>query len=136
MDYKKECEKRKVGPSEIKKVEKIQHELNWKYSFIAIGILVVFVGLEVIGIRILQPFPPGIKNLQWMGMVFSLFATFLFIKGGFKNKYQIALETATLLGGNDFSKESMIRQKTDFAWGLYMLMLSVLTQGLYILLST
>lgn len=136
IDSQQECIKRNIKPEDINYVKTLIEKHNIHNSLIMIVfILLLSLLTYIFNIPFLAPFEQSIKNIQWMAFIFNFLAILFFIRGSFKNKYQIALETATLWGGNSFQKESLVKQKIDFTWGLYMLILSTTIYAIYLIFS-
>jgi hypothetical protein len=135
-DWRKICEEIKISDDELNKIEGLEIKYGFRYSvFVLITVGLVEAIALFSGVDILTPYSSGLGNLEWMSFVFSSIAAFFLIMSVFKNKYQIAAETATLWGGNAHAKESMIQQRIQYKWGLYMLVFSIITKALHFALS-
>jgi hypothetical protein len=136
INYKEECKKRGIKEEDLKKISELhnKYSLKWVSAILTIFVVIFIINL-LNGYNILNPFNQGLKNLQWMSIIFGFFAAFFVSLNAFASKEQIALETATLFGKNDILQESIIKQKYAYRWGLYFLVFSIFLQLLYVLFS-
>ena len=91
-----ECQRLGISNESIERIEKLQT----KYMLVSVVVIgAIFLihawWTQYTGQDILSPFKEGRKNLQWLTFLLQSISTLFFIKGAFKSKYRIALETAT-----------------------------------------
>ena len=136
IDYKKECEKRGIKEEDIKKIKKIEqkYELRWALGIFFILVIIMIIN-GVSGYDILNPFSQGLKNLQYLSLIFGLIASIFFAPNAFSSKEQIALETSTMWGHNEILQESKIKQKYAYQWGIFFLIMSIVIQTIYLGIS-
>ena len=136
INYKEEFDKRKCDIKLLKKITKIKklYELKLLTFIVVIFILSQLFNL-IFKIEVLAPFLDAKLNLQFMSLLFGIFATILLYSDVFSfSKYQLALESSTLFGSNDILLDSEIKHKVVSKYGLIFLSISLLIQIIYTIL--